>query len=243
MSLYKPAGPGPFAAAVLLHGCAGPRRHLSEWAAELLRAKMAVLILDSLTQRGVRNNCRIPLRVTTINGALDAFRALEHLAAQPYVDAGRVALIGFSWGGMAALLAARPELAERLPRERPRLRFRAVVALYPHCRIPAFPTPLGLREIEYLAETDRALLVLMGGRDEETPARICLPRLEALKARGAPVEWQVFPDATHAFDIEEADGYTTPTLFGRLHSYRYDPHTAAAARRRAIAFLERELKK
>jgi len=40
---------------------------------------------------GIRygENCKPPLRVNTVESALDAYRALEHLAAQPYVDKDR----------------------------------------------------------------------------------------------------------------------------------------------------------
>src|SRR5262245_37157745 len=108
MSVYKPVGPGPFAAVVVVHTCAGIYAHVGTWTRQLLEAGYAVFVLDSLTQRYVRNNCN-SLAVPAINGALDAYQALEHLAGQSYVDKDRVGILGMSWGGMVALYAARKD--------------------------------------------------------------------------------------------------------------------------------------
>src|SRR3990172_1207162 len=76
MAVYKPAGPGPFPAVVLQHGCAGISDGIGGWANLLIKAGYAVLVVDSLTQRNVRNNCP-PFAVPTPNGTLDAYQALE----------------------------------------------------------------------------------------------------------------------------------------------------------------------
>lgn len=164
MAVYKPAGPGPFPAVVLQHACAGIYAHIGEWAKQLLKAGYAVLVLDILTQRNVRNNCSLPLAVPYINGTLDAYRALEHLAKQPYVDKDRIGMLGFSQGAGIVPLAARKDLAERLPRGSKELRFRALASMYPFCFLQGFRTPRGPMDLEWLSveETDRPLLVLMG---------------------------------------------------------------------------------
>src|SRR3546814_19779154 len=58
----------------------------------------------------------------------DAYAALDYLATRPEIDAGRVALVGFSYGGMVATYAAYAQVAERYaPNGR---RFAAHVAFY-----------------------------------------------------------------------------------------------------------------
>jgi len=244
MGVYKPAGRGPFAAVVIHHTCGGVQEHIGDWTKQLLQAGYAVLVLDSLTQRNLQSICKPPLAVRTIEGTLDAYRALEHLAAQPYIDKERIALLGFSWGAMSALLASREDIARRLPRERKELKFRAVAAAYPHCFIPAVPTPRGPVAVDYLGpDTDRPLLILMGENDEESPAKFCLPRLEALKAKGANVEWHVLANATHAWDNKRADGYRAPNLFfGGSHTIRYSSEATQASQKQLLDFLQREMR-
>ena len=244
MGAYKPAGPGPFPAVVVYHTCAGIQDQVGEWANILVKAGYVAFVLDSFSQRGLRfgENCRPPPRVNTMESALDAYQALEYLAAQPYVDRERIGLIGFSWGAMVGLLVARKDIAAILPRRDKDLRFRAVAALYPHCYLPSIELPGGAVSVEWLGpQTDRPLLVLMGGRDEETPPRFCLPRLEALKAKGAAVDWHVYPEATHAFDSRSASGHRAPTLFGGTHTYRYDAEVTRASQGRVMQFLAKEL--
>ena len=84
---------------------------------------------DSFTTRGIDNTCsgEPAPRVE------DAYGALAYLAGQPFVDAGRIALLGFSAGGIATLSV----VAERdfaLFEGEAEHRFRAAIAFYPYCR-------------------------------------------------------------------------------------------------------------
>lgn len=240
MGIYKPAGPGPFPAVVVSHTCGGVQSHVGDWTTALVKAGYVVMVMDSFTQRGIRNSCQGRGGVRPSDGAVDSFRALEHLAAQPYVAKQRIGMVGFSWGAMVGLLAARKEMAQLMKKD---LRYRAIVSLYPHCFLPEAPTPRGKAPVEFLGpDTDRSLLVLMGGQDEETPPKFCLPRLEALKAKGAPVDWHVYPNTTHGWDMRGSDGYNAPTFFGITHTYRYSSETSEDSRKRALEFFGRELK-
>ena len=244
LALYKPAGPGPFPAVVLDPTCAGVQDQIGDWARVLLKAGYAVFVLDRFTQRNVRfgENCKPPPPINTSESTLDAYLVLEHLAAQPFIDRERVALVGFSWGAMVGLLAARKDIAEILPRKHRELRYRAIASLYPHCYLPSVRSAAGTVAVEWLGpETDRPLLVLMGEKDEETPPRFCLPRLEALKAKGAPVDWEVYPDTTHGWDIRRANGYAAPTFFGTTHTYLYNESSKRAAQERVLRFLAKEM--
>ncbi|MEW6690043.1 MAG: dienelactone hydrolase family protein [Pseudomonadota bacterium] len=245
MGLYKPVGPGPFAAVLLHHTCGGVQDHIGDWTKMLVGSGYVVFVLDSLSQRNVPAgaNCSFPPRVGPGHGATDAFQALEHIASQPYVDANRVGMLGFSWGGMTALLAARKDFQEGLPRKRRDLNFRAIASMYPHCLTPGVRIPSGTVDLEFLGpDTNRPLLVLMGALDEETPPKFCLPRLESLKAKGAPVEWQLFPDTTHGWDVRWLSGRSQPTIFGGSHTYQYSKEATLASHKRVLEFFKRELK-
>ena len=55
--LTLPAGPGPFAAVVLMHGCGGLGNAEGGWVEPLTRAGYATFVVDSLTWRGLREVC------------------------------------------------------------------------------------------------------------------------------------------------------------------------------------------
>jgi dienelactone hydrolase len=195
---FRPQGDGPFPAAILVHTCGGLRNdHIRIHARELLAGGFVVLIQDSHGPRGFQT-CRerqIPFAV----GLMDAYAGLNHLASLPFVDAARIYLGGYSYGGFVAMLAASPRSATTFRAER---RFRAGVAHYANCIRPS-----GARTL--LDDTDRPLLLLFGDRDTETPMASCFPLVEELRGKGAPLAWHSYPGATHAWDKqgEIANGY------------------------------------
>jgi len=123
--LAKPDGAGPFPAVVVLHGCSGFTSRYSVMADRLKSWGYVALAIDSLGPRGRGKAC--------VSGGrgdqpLDAYAGLDFLAAQPFVDADRIGLLGYPMGGGSALMAAERGLIEQLfPKK-----FRAVVAYYPN---------------------------------------------------------------------------------------------------------------
>ncbi len=186
---FKPAGPGPFPAVVLMHTCGGVRdAHIKQHAQELLEAGFVVLVVDSFGPRGMQN-CQGRV-LSGSAGIVDAYAALAHLSARPFVDAARVYQVGYSWGAFVSNWLASPQSATYAGST---ARFAASVSNYGACRYKD-------RYQFVLDDSDRPLLMLMGGKDEELPAAPCFPLLEQLKARGAPLQWHLYPDATHAWD-------------------------------------------
>jgi len=190
-TVFKPAGEGPFPAVVLMHTCGGlkgaPNAHMKQHAQELLEAGYVVLVIDSFGPRGFDNcSTRAP---SGSGGIADAYAALAFLAAKPFVDGARIYQAGYSWGAFISALLASPQSARLAGAER---RFAATVANYGGCAFKG--------KSMVLQDVDRPLLMLMGGRDDEVPAAPCFPLLDDLKAAGKPVQWHVYPDATHAWD-------------------------------------------
>ncbi|TAJ28970.1 MAG: hypothetical protein EPO67_15750, partial [Reyranella sp.] len=97
--LAKPAGPGPFAAVVLVHGCGGFHSSMISWADRVSRYGYVTLAVDSFGPRGLDNDCGGIFPHQTA----DAPAALRYLAAKPFVRPSHVALMGFSQGGSAVL--------------------------------------------------------------------------------------------------------------------------------------------
>jgi dienelactone hydrolase len=130
--LSKPSGEGPFAAVVLLHGCDGTdlgsdwvKRAFGDW-------PYAFLDVDSLGPRGRSEVCTRYLDVTPSERARDAHAAREWLATQPFIDGGRIAVMGWSHGAMTVLDAISNPNINEPDRAEP---FAAAVAFYPYCTL------------------------------------------------------------------------------------------------------------
>ena len=191
---YPVASARPAPAVLLLHGCGGmlnergePSAKTREYADLLNRHGWHVLALDSLTVRGEKELCtqRIGTRkVTMAERRKDALGALQWLAAQPQVNASRLALLGWSNGGSTVLAANNRShpLVEGFA-----LRPRLAVAFYPGCEAD-------LRR-GYRPASDTLLLV--GLADDWTPAAPC----QQLESVGTPrVTVLAYEGAYHGFD-------------------------------------------
>jgi dienelactone hydrolase len=216
---FKPKGDGPFPAVVLVHTCGGVQdAHMREHARELLALGYVVLLQDSFGPRG-RRNCgeNNASALSMLVGVNDAYAALAHLQSYSFVDREHIYLAGYSWGAGVAQMLPGAALAGVLEA---RGRFRATVANYNGC--------IGTRGPWISPATDRPVLLLLGAKDTETSPSSCFPLLEELKAKGLPVSWHVYPEATHGWD---------KTGLGRL-GYRYDLEISRDATRRMTEFFQ-----
>ena len=241
MALFKPKGTGPFPALVLVHQCAGlstgqwQNAAMLGWAREAVQRGYVALLLDSLGPRGVATVCYGPQGgVTLARGVKDALQAAGHLRRFAFVDKERVAVAGNSWGAIVAVLASRRLWGGTLGG---RERFAAAVALYPGCF--TIRPLLGASYEIVNADIDRPLLVLMGGKDNETPASECVEKLAKARSAGAPVQWHVFADATHCWDCANVDGFSRIDFRGNRVTYRYDKAATEDSARRMFEFLAR----
>jgi dienelactone hydrolase len=241
MALYKPEGAGPFPALVLLHQCGGLRSATGswqnmavlDWAKEAVSRGYVTLVLDSLAPRSVDTVCMGAKNgVNFPRGVRDAYQGGEHLRKMPFVDSQRVVFAGFSWGAMVGLLSSSVAWGAALSDGH---RFRAVAALYPGCFEirPASGQPYQVLN----SDVDLPLLVLMGAMDTETPPQECVSRLEAIKAAGGPVEWHIYPDATHSWDSANLNGLRKTDFRGSAVQYRYNREATKDAVDRVFRFF------
>ena len=214
--LTKPEGERRFPAVVMLYGCDGIwlrwdypwRRRLIEWG-------YVVFSVDSFSPRGYANLCRSPGAQMSIDRVRDAHAARAFLAGLSYVDLTRIAVMGMSAGGTAAILSI---IATDEPRAYP---FRAAVALYPACG-------------RVLKDIEAPLLVLIAQFDDWMPARQCLAmRLEVDSSH--PLTMNVIHGATHVFDVE---GFDEDVGRRRI---RYDAEATADAAKQMKSFLAEHL--
>jgi dienelactone hydrolase len=194
-------------------------------------------LVDSLGPRAVDTVCMSPKGdVYFVRGVRDAIQAAQHLRKFDFVDKNRIAHIGFSWGGMVALLASSKSYSAGVGGGGG---IRASVSFYPGCYTlkPANAPPY---EIVY-SDIGRPQLVLMGGKDVETPPSDCIPKLQKAKSAGAAVEWHVYPDAGHCWDCAEWHGFSKTDFKGVRYTFVYDANVTADSANRAFDFLQRTL--
>jgi dienelactone hydrolase len=188
--LRQPRDGGASPAVVLLHGCNGGWRQLDErWGKLLVSWGYVTLTVDRFGPRGLGSTCTGGPPPATV---FDAYRALDFLVQQPFVDRDRVAVIGFSQGGLLALTSVERGMIERASNDK----FRAAIAFYPPC--------LGIKNSMTVPT-----LILIGELDDWTLAAECRNLVEGRddygisrqKGLGVPIEFVVYPGAYHAFDI------------------------------------------
>jgi dienelactone hydrolase len=182
-------GGGRVPAVILLHGSDGVTRHQYATARSLVALGLAVFVVDSFTARGVDNTIGDQGAVTPYSMLVDAYQALALLRTHPRIDGRRVALVGWSKGGMVADWASRERYRAQLAP--PGVAFAAHAAFYPWCGEQHVPVHL----------TGAPLLYLVGARDDWTGAAPCIDYVERVRTAGFTVRLALYPDAEHGFDF------------------------------------------
>lgn len=227
---------GPVPAVVILHGSAGMDSRGPLHAGDLNARGIATLELDMWGARRLVGGAKG--RPARVHDTLpDLAGALAYLAGQPGVDSARVGVLGFSWGGVQAMLAASASINYEL-QQASGVRPVALAAFYPVCwgynRVPGY-------DLKHLAPA--RLLVLTGAKDQyDDDPGACTSLVSSL-----PVEDQtrtqvvVYPDAEHGFNgLEGAQEYEDPFLHrgqGGLGRSAPDPAARDASRKAVVAFF------
>jgi dienelactone hydrolase len=206
--LYRPDGPGPFPAVVMLHGCSGlltPRGKIRSnarfWAEHLRDHGYVALLVDSFTTRGIDEVCTGRHNLSVVRDrAADARGALQFVRQRADVKADRIGLVGWSNGGAAVL-------SVMLDKGEPQRDFRAAIAFYPSC-LRTYPGGPDYRPYA-------PLLVLIGAKDDWTPAAPCVQRTERAQALGVPMRLKVYPEAYHGFDAPNNPVHVRPEVRNR----------------------------
>jgi dienelactone hydrolase len=240
--LFKPpaaAAGKKSAALVIAHTCGGVRpAEAKYWLQAALDEGYVVLVLDSL--RGNATNCIPPVPVPYGRLVKDLYDAAQSLSKLPFVDANRIAALGFSQGAFSAGLLASASVHAVVAPDAPR--YAATVGLYGTCQWPA-GTFKGLDwPIRFvLPDSDRPLLYLMAQDDAEAPSTYCDDVLPSLAEQKAPVESHKYPGVTHCWDCSTLNGLSKVDFQGHRIVYRYDKDVTEDSRARVFEFLRRRL--
>ena len=182
-------GTGKLPLVILMHGSGGIGPNVPFWARELNAQGISTLTLDGFTGRGLQGVGTNQALVGRLNFILDIYRSLEAVGKHPRVDPDRIALMGFSRGGQAALYASLNRFHKLWNKSG--MTFAAYIPFYPDCATT------------YANDTDVAdkpIRIFHGTPDTYNPVASCKAFVSRLKAAKRDVELTEFPNAHHGFD-------------------------------------------
>ena len=197
--LFLPAGSdAKVPAVILIHGSGGIYKAMLEfWPRQFNAAGIAVLSVDSFGPRGVQGTAEDQSLVPFAADTADAFAALQLLATHPRIDASRIAVMGFSRGGITAFRSnlERVVAGQKLPGG---LRFAAHIPVYSGGCLGLFRTTV--RPGVY---GKAPMLWVHGDADDYTPVGACREYAEQIGKAGTPVQFVTIAGARHKFDEDD----------------------------------------
>ncbi len=206
----------PVPAVVILHGSGGirPEREY-EYAKIFNELGIAAFVLDYYTPRGDASEehyIRKVLSATESDIIVDAFSALKLLGTHPAIDAEKIGVTGYSYGGMVTRYVLDPRLKQIVAPDVPPF------ALHMNFYGPCHQT-LGED-----TTTGGAYLAIFGDEDNSVDPKACAHVQEILKANGVSVESHVLEGAGHAWEIDRPRSMGD-SPFVRGCDFSYDPKT------------------
>lgn len=187
--LRLPSGTARIPAVVLIHGSGGVGANVDAWAHALNSMGIAALILDTFTGRGISQTITDQSQLSSFSMIVDAYKGLELLFRHPRIDPERIAVMGFSKGGVASLYSSMKRF-QRLWGT-PGIEFAAYISFYTRCDAP-------LLEDEIVS--DRPIRLFHGSVDDYVPVEPNRCYVDRLKCAGKDVQLIVYEGARHAFD-------------------------------------------
>ena len=226
---------GKVPAVVVVHGSGGVDSRGKFYIEALNHAGIATFEIDMWAARGWLGG--ITGRPRGVPETLpDAYGALKFLSTQPRIDATRIGIMGFSWGGVVTMLSATQPYTSLY--NGGTLKFAAHVAHYPVCwvynRVPGYA---------FNTFTGAPVLIQAGELDAYDDPDTC-PNLVQSLPRGAQeiISVKVYKNATHAWDrlqpaITITDPFSHKGLGGEVN-FVPNPGTAFRSREKALHFFK-----
>ena len=135
--------------------------------------------------------------ITEQAGALDSFIALDVVSKNKKINASKIGIMGWSYGGTVTIEVQNNFNIDLI---KPKNKFALHLALYPYCF-----------SYENSKTTDAPLFILMGDKDYLPPS-ICEEYIKVQKDNGKTnKEIIVFPNTTHSYD-KSGSGYVDGSI-------------------------------
>ena len=221
-------------AVIIIHTSGGVDSTGGFYAKALNKAGIATLELDLWGARdllgGTEDRPGLPQETLP-----DTFAALKYLAERDEIDANKIGIMGFSWGGVLSILTTTEHY---MAMSGSPYRFAGHVAHYPVCWVYNF---LPGFEINHL--TGAPLLIQAAELDGYDIASSCPSMVESLpEADQAYVELKVYESTYHAWDRLEPE-LVVFDPFAHLGQGGYvtlspDKHIARKSKRKVVKFFK-----
>ena len=176
-------------AVVIMHGSGGIAATEDRWSRELNKIGVATLTVDSFTGRGIIFTAADQPQLGNLTTIIDAYRALELLANNRFIDRERIGIMGFSRGGRAALYASLKRF-QRLHGPGG-LEFAAYLPFYAPCYT---------QYVDDEVVSDRPIRLFHGSADDYAPVAPCRAYVERLRRVGKDAQLTEYAAASHSFD-------------------------------------------
>jgi dienelactone hydrolase len=177
-------------AVILLHGSNGISGMEDGWIRVLNEMGVATFMVDSYSGRGITSTVNDQAQLGRLAMIIDAYRALELLASHREIDPGKIAVMGFSRGGQAALYSSVRRF-QRMYLKSPAASFAGHVVFYSPCNT------------RYVNDEDVAhspIRLFQGDADDFVALAPCQSYVDRLHKAHADVVLTVYPGARHLFD-------------------------------------------
>jgi dienelactone hydrolase len=230
------AAPRP--AVVIVHGSGGVDSRGEHYAEALNRAGFVTLEIDLWAPRHVRTPADRPRAVSET--LPDAFAALHFLIEQSQdVDAERIGVMGFSWGGVVSMLSATQPNRDRNATGGET--FAAHAPLYPVCWVYNQAPGYDFTEL-----TGAPVFIQAGTADTYDAPDRCIRLRQSLPPDAqARVRVQMYEGATHAWERREPDTTINDPYShegqGGAVELRYNEDATRSSTRAIVEFFESTL--
>ena len=215
--LFLPKGASvdnPVPAIIILHGSGGINASREPVYAKLFNnLGIAALVVDYYAARGTADEnhyIRKVLSATESDILVDAFAALKLLGTHPAIDAKKIGVTGYSYGGMVTRYSLDPRIKNIIAPDVPP--FAIFMDFYGPCH-----QTLGTD-----ATTGGAYMAIFGDRDNSVDPEVCKRVYKILEENGTSVEYHILEGAGHAWETDVPRNMTD-NPYVRGCEFTYDP--------------------
>ncbi|WP_051279679.1 dienelactone hydrolase family protein [Hellea balneolensis] len=182
----------PVPAMVIMHGSGGIKEGREmDYAALFAENGIAGFVIDYYEPRGVTEDTPYVMKTmaaTEVDIMSDAYSALKILSTHPAIDAKRIGVTGYSYGGMGTRYVLDKRLKDIMAPNVPA--FALHMDIYGPCH----------QTLGYIGTTGAPYLAIHGDSDNSVDPALCQDVYKGLEAGGSQVESHVIKGAGHAWE-------------------------------------------
>lgn len=208
----------PVPAMVILHGSGGIKKGREfEYADWFKQMGIAAFVVDYYAPRGVTEETPYVMKTmaaTEVDVIADAFSALNILATHSAIDAKRIGVTGYSYGGMATRYVLDKRLKNRLAPSNPP--FALHMDIYGSCH----------QNTGSWETTGAPYLAVYGTADNSVDPKTCETVQQKLRDGGSEVEVLIIDGAGHAWENDEPK-FEWAGAYIRGCEFSFDPQSGA----------------